>query len=143
MVWGFWHGLFTGLESLGQNTVKKLTAKPVGNAVMHVYTLLVVCLGFVMFRASDLSEGMSIIGAMFTGFDLSVEATLLLHRLINPKSVLIFILAVLFSMPISKLINNKLKIIVQLSLIGSLVLFVLCVLSLASGGFAPFIYAQF
>jgi len=143
MVWGLWHGLFTGLESLGQKTVKRLNEKPITNLLMHIYTLLVVCLGFVMFRASSLRDGIDVITAMFSGFDLTFEATLLLHRLINPRSVLMLIIAVLCSMPLSRLFNSKTKITMQLSLIGSLFLFVLCIMSLASGGFAPFIYAQF
>lgn len=143
MVWGFWHGLFTGIESLGQKTINRLNERPLGKAIMHVYTLLVVCIGFVMFRAANLSQGLLIISAMFKGFDLSFEATILLERLVNAKSVVILVLAALFSMPLTRVFSNKSKITVQLSLIGSLVLFALCVMSLASGGFAPFIYAQF
>ena len=143
MVWGFWHGLFTGIESLLTKTVKKLNSNRIGNVFMHVYTLLVVALGFAMFRADSLANGLSVIAAMFTGFEFSVESTVLLHKLLNPQSVLMLVLAAVLSMPVKKIFDGKGRVTVQLSLAGTLLLFALCVLSLASGGFAPFIYAQF
>lgn len=145
MVWGFWHGLFTGLESLFKNPIKKLSSNHFGNALMHVYTLLVVLIGFVMFRAQSLQQGLSVIAAMFSGFKIEAESTVLLSRLINGKSVFMLIISIIFTMPAAKVLREKLKgkTGTVLSLAGSFALFLLCIISLASGGFAPFIYARF
>ena len=46
-----------------------------------VYTLLAVCVGFVVFRAASLAEAMTVLRAMFTGFALSPASTLALERI--------------------------------------------------------------
>ncbi len=145
MVWGLWHGLWSGVESIFAKTVKKLNENRFTNVLMHIYTLFVVMLGFVMFRADSLASGWSVISAMFTGTDFSAQSTLLLLRLLNAKTVTMLILGIFLSMPVLKSIQSKrtLKILTPLSLVGCLLLFVVCILSLAAGGFAPFIYAQF
>ena len=143
MLWGFWHGLWIGVESLFKGTVKKLNSNKLSNILMRVYTLLVVVIGFVMFRASSVAEGFSLISAMFTGFQLNAATTVALSILLNAKSVFILVLAVILSLPIKKLIKKEGKALTIASLIGSVLLFALCVLGLSAGGFAPFIYAQF
>ncbi len=143
MLWGFWHGLWTGVESLFKGTVKKLNSNKVFNIFMHIYTLLVVIIGFVMFRASSVAEGFNLISAMFTGFRFNAETTVALSKLINAKSVVILILSVVFSLPLRKLIKKEGRALTAVSLTLSVLLFVLCVLGLSAGSFAPFIYAQF
>ena len=143
MLWGFWHGLLTGVESLFGTTVKKLNANKFSNALMHIYTLLVVIIGFVMFRASSVAEGFNLISAMFTGFKFNAETTVALSKLINAKSVVILIVSVVFSLPLRKLIKKEGRAVTAVSLTFSVLLFVLCVLGLSAGSFAPFIYAQF
>ena len=143
MLWGFWHGLLTGVESLFGTTVKKLNANKFSNALMHIYTLLVVIIGFVMFRASSVAEGFNLISAMFTGFKFNAETTVALSKLTNAKSVVILIISVIFSLPLRKLIKKEGRAITAVSLTLSVLLFVLCVLGLSAGSFAPFIYAQF
>ena len=143
MLWGFWHGLWIGVESLFKGTVKKLNSNKLSNILMRVYTLLVVVIGFVMFRASSVAEGLSLISAMFTGFRLNVASTVALSTLLNAKSVLILVLAVILSLPIKRFIKKEGNALTTVSLLGSVLLFALCVLGLSAGGFAPFIYAQF
>lgn len=143
MLWGFWHGLWIGVESLFKGTIKKLNSNKLSNILMRVYTLLAVVIGFVMFRASSVAEGFSLISAMFTGFQLNVASTVALSTLLNAKSVLILVLAVILSLPIKKLIKKEGNALTTVSLLGSVLLFALCVLGLSAGGFAPFIYAQF
>ena len=99
-----------------------------------------------MFRAASVGQGFGVIGAMFTGFDFTDSSTVLLHSLFNGETVVILILAVVFSMPVKHLLEKctRLKPISEvLSFAAVLLLFVLCAAKLASGGFAPFIYFQF
>ena len=134
LLWGVWHGLFSALESLGAIKPKKM--HPV---LAHCYTLLVVCIGFVMFRAGTVSEGLAILGSMFTGFRFTLEGTVALYQLLNAKTLLAVILGWVLTSPVAK----NIKCPEPLRYIAALVLYVLCLAALASGGFTPFIYFQF
>ncbi len=62
IVWGLFHGLFSILERTGWG--KRLEKLP--RVVRHMYTLLVVTVGWVFFRADSLAQGLTYIKAMFT-----------------------------------------------------------------------------
>ena len=143
VIWGVWHGVFSLLESLNVIPAKKLeTGK--GRIIGHIYTLLVVCIGFVMFRAGSVAQGMQMIGAMFAGFRFTAAGTVALHRLLNMQTLLAMAAGTALSMPLSKKLAVRLgKHADSLSCIGALVLLVLCVIKMAAGDFAPSIYAQF
>ena len=142
LVWGLWHGLFAAIESL--LPVKKWTSRIPGRIVGHIYTLLVVMLGFVMFRAQSVEQGIQIICAMFAGAPAIPSATVLLHRIFTGEYVFALLSGAVLCLPLVPNTNAKLKRFAEpLSWIFCAFLFVLCLLKLASGGFAPFIYAQF
>ena len=145
LLWGVWHGLLSGLESLGAIDVKRLCRTAAGRVVSHCYALLAVMLGFVMFRAASVSSGLAILGAMFTGFRLSPGGTVLLHSLLDAKTVFMLLLGGLLSTPAAKYLGERLqkKRLEGVANLLYLLLFVLCVTQLAAGGFAPFIYSQF
>jgi alginate O-acetyltransferase complex protein AlgI len=134
LLWGVWHGLLSALESLGIVNPKK--AHPI---VAHLYTLLAVCIGFVMFRAGTVSEGLAVLGSMFSGFRFTAEGAIALYRILNLKTVFILILGCILATPVAK----RIKCPEPLTYAGCLVLYALCLAALASGGFTPFIYFQF
>lgn len=134
LLWGLWHGVFSALESL-----KIIDTKKLPKALAHLYTLLVVCLGFVMFRAGSAEEGFRVIGAMFTGFFSTPATTIALHQILNPKTVTFLLGGCVFCTPLAKKIPRPYIV----RCIGCLVLYFLCLAALASGGFTPFIYFQF
>jgi alginate O-acetyltransferase complex protein AlgI len=134
LLWGLWHGLFSALESIGVIQPKKLHP-----ALAHGYTLLVVCIGFVMFRANDVMQGLSVLGAMFTGFHFTTAGTVLIHQLWSLKTVFFLVLGCLLATPVAKKIYCP----EFLTYAGATVLYLLCLAALASGGFTPFIYFQF
>lgn len=72
IVWGLWHGFFI----VAEDAVKKLFGlekhgkggrNPACAVLKHLYTLLVVLVGFVIFRADNMGQAFSMIGAMFSG----------------------------------------------------------------------------
>ncbi len=134
LLWGLWHGLLSALESLGIVNPKK--AHPIA---AHLYTLLAVCIGFVMFRAGTVSEGLAILGSMFAGFRFTAEGTIALYQILNLKTVFILILGCILATPVAK----KIRYPEPLTYAACLVLYALCLAALASGGFTPFIYFQF
>ena len=65
VLWGLWHGILSTLETLGLPDPRRLTASRPGRVLGHVYTLLAVCLGFVLFRGESLTSAWGVIAAMF------------------------------------------------------------------------------
>ena len=143
IVWGLWHGLFSLLESMNVIPAKKLqTGK--GRVMGHIYTLLVVCIGFVMFRAGTVAQGLQMIAAMFAGFRFTAAGTVTLHRLLNAENLLMMAAGILCSMPLrEKILPRMGKAAHGVSCLAALMVLVLCIIKMAAGNFAPSIYAQF
>ena len=139
LLWGIWHGIFSLLESADIIPAKKLAKRPLFG---HIYTLLVVLIGFVMFRAASVSQGFRFLSAMFTGFTSTAASTVALHQFVTPEAVVMLVLGCLLCLPIpAKVAQSKLW--RCLSYAGSVALLVLCIIALAAGEFAPSIYAGF
>ena len=145
IVWGMIHGVCQMLETWQIIPTKKKWFRPIG----HVYTLLVVVLAFVLFRADTLAQGFGIIGRMFSG---GVGAAAVNARIlsgVSPLSVLALLFALLLSTPLFRSLQEKgsgTKLAVRYNYAayaGSLLLFGLSVLSLVSSGYNPFIYFRF
>jgi alginate O-acetyltransferase complex protein AlgI len=68
IVWGLFHGFFLLLEE----AVPQIRKLP--KLIGHIYTLLAVTVGFVIFRADTISEAVTFIAKMFSGFDFSAGA---------------------------------------------------------------------
>lgn len=142
LLWGVWHGLFSMLESTNMIPAKKLEKSKV---LGHIYTLLVVLLGFVMFRADSLTQGFGMIGTMFAGFRFTDAGTVALHSLFTWEAAAMLVLGIVLSMPVMpKLAAGKLKKGWEpIACVAAMLLFVLCIIKLAAGDFAPSIYAGF
>ena len=144
LLWGFWHGLFSLMESVNIIPARKMAESRGGRILGRVYTLLVVCLGFVMFRAGSVAQGFAMLGVMFSGFGFAAQATVLLKSLLTGQVILMLVLGVLLSMPVGKYVMSRHgRVLEPVSYVLALVLLVLCIVKLASGNFAPSIYAQF
>ena len=139
LLWGIWHGLFSILESTGIIPAKKLAKH---RFIGHVYTLFVVLIGFVMFRAGSISQGFTFLAAMFTNFASSAATTVALHQFVTTEAVVMLVLGTVLCLPVPAKITQC-KIWRPLSCAASLLLLVLCIIALAAGGFAPSIYAGF
>lgn len=141
LLWGAWHGLLSALETLRIIDIDRLRRNAFGRVVSHVLAMLCVVIGFVMFRAVDVPEGLRVISAMFTGFSFSAYTTALLYSIISPRVVLLLITGVLLSAPVAPALGEKLP--KAAAYAFSIVLLVISVAELAAGGFQPFIYMQF
>lgn len=136
VLWGLWHGLFSVLEDSGVLPRKRLA----GRALGRVYTMLVVILGFTLFRAESLGQAGAMFAAMFTGAGAGGIGIATVCSLLTPAFVLTLILAIFLSAPVAKRIQPKQD---AFTLAGAMGLLVLCMLHLSAGTFNPFIYFQF
>ena len=142
VLWGAWHGLLSAIESA--LPMKQLQEKPLGRWIGHIYTLLAVCLGFVVFRAATVGEAMTVLRAMFSGFTLTPASTLALER-ISPAVWCALGAGIIGSLPVGPWLKKRLGggWLEFSSYAGAAALFVLCLLAAAGSSFQPFIYAQF
>ena len=127
-----------------------LPIKKLPKVFCHLYTLLVVCMGFVMFRADTITQGIQMIGKMFTGWDFSAGMINVAVSQMNPLFDLTVVLGVVGSIPLldkfrmlSEKAGGKGRAATAASYAGSFILLLLCMLSLSSGTYNPFIYFRF
>ncbi len=145
IVWGMIHGLFQLLETYQIIPTQKKWFKNVG----HIYTLLVVVITFVLFRADTLSQGVGIIANMFNGAAGISAINSQVLACINPLFIITFIIGLVISTPLFKTIREKVansdkaKIYNYASYVGSIAVFLMCILLLVSSKYNPFIYFRF
>lgn len=137
VLWGIWHGVFSVLERT--TPLGKLSGKPLG----RVYTLVVVMLGFVLFRADTIPQAWELL----RGFGcLNAGAVPLLRQAINAKVIVAAVIGAVLSTGVTTRAGAYLdgepagRV---LCYGGAVVLYALCFLRLASASFNPFIYFRF
>lgn len=142
--WGLYHGLFLLFEEIVP--IKKLP-KILG----HLYTLVVVTCGFVVFRADTIRQGIQMILKMFTAFNMSPEFVNVTWRFCTPLVIFVMIIGLFGSFAWKKSMEEILKqkslkiqnAIECMTYVIAIVLLALCMLSLSSGTYNPFIYFRF
>ena len=128
--------MFSVLEDCGAIPVDKLKGKRSG----QLYTLLVVVLGFTLFRADTLAQAGAMYAAMFSGIGLHWLGTAAVWAKFTPAFALTLCLALLLCTPVAREHTPKRE---SVTFIGSLGLLLLCMMYLAAGSFNPFIYFRF
>lgn len=143
IVWGLLNGGFMMLESYKiLNTEKWL------RPIRHIYALLVTTFAFVFFRADNISSACKFLGHMFVPSGDSVQTALFMKNL-TPLYLIMLVFAIVFSMPVvravkAKAVSPKSQALCEYgSYAVSLVLFGLCILTLSSASYNPFIYYRF
>ena len=136
VLWGLWHGLFSVLEDCGALPSKWFKGKLIG----RIYTLLIVVLGFTLFRADTLGQAGAMFAAMFAGFGLDWTGTATVCALFTPAFAVTLLLALALSFPLAKRFEPKQE---AVTFAGALVLLTLCMFNLSAGTFNPFIYFRF
>lgn len=148
VIWGGYHGLFLVLERLGLKTFIEHRLRP----LQHVYVMLVVLGGWLLFRSENFAQVQWMAKAMLGHADagsISFPVSYFLDRDVWAA----LILGSLFSLPLgpymaqqwSRLYRNATAT-VGVALVETLLLFallILCVLLLAGGAHNPFIYFRF
>ena len=140
LFWGLYHGCFLMLEEIVP-AIREQGGK-VKSFFQHVYTLLVVLIGFVFFRADSMHQGAAWIKTMFTGFGSNTAAMSLALEQLTPLYLVTAAVGIVACCPV-KMLVKKVRAYEAVTAAGSLALLLLCMLSLASGTYNPFIYFRF
>jgi len=155
VIWGLYHGIFLILERLKFGKFMASLWRP----LQHLYTILVILIGWVFFRADDLSYAIGFIKTMF-GFGKFFDIQYYIGMYLSNELILALIFGILFSMPLVNLfstIKNKLSnlnkslqweayittcvSVLEIAVLG--MVFILSIMLLASGTYNPFIYYRF
>lgn len=142
IVWGLWHGLFLVIERLGFKKALDKLPKFIG----WIYTMLVVLVGWVFFRADTLSAAMKYLGEMFS-FSGGVANGM---AQFDNLSFIITVIAIILCTPVYQFLKGKLekteggkKAAFVIGAVLATGLFILSVIFLTGSGYNPFIYFRF
>lgn len=149
VIWGLWHGMFLLFETYCP-IVKKAP-----KVIARIYTLLVVCVGFVMFRADTLTEGLFMIKQMFTGFSMDPASMSFAVQQLTPWFLVMLAAGIIGAAPIRKFVDHirenvqpevlagKWKTVQIVLYVASAVLLIWCMIRLSGSTYNPFIYFRF
>ena len=149
ILWGLYHGFFLLLEEYVP-VIRKLP-----KWIRHIYTVVVVCIGFVMFRADTVSQGGYIICQMFTGMNFAAENMSFLWQLLTPWFLVMAAAGMIGAAPIRPLADKIRNIgkeetqaagwkgMQDMLYVLSFVLLGWCMIRLSGTTYNPFIYFRF
>ncbi|XMB65901.1 MBOAT family O-acyltransferase [Mycoplasmatota bacterium zrk1] len=132
ILWGIYFGFFIVMEkTLLKNILDKVPA-----LIRHIYTLLVVLFGWVIFSLEDLSKQIIVYKGML-GIDVPLfnEESIFYFR----QYLIILIISLICSLPVIKHIRVPYKLKIALYVI----LFIVTVSFIVDSSFSPFIYFRF
>ncbi len=139
VLWGLYHGVFLLIEEV-------VPVKRLPSIIGHLYNILIVTIGFVIFRADSISKGIGMITRMFTGFYFTSSFTITTWRFLTPLMLLTMIIAWIGVFPWKEKMEKyygKRNDVQILSYAATIILMILSILSMASGTYNPFIYFRF
>lgn len=143
VIWGLYHGFFLLLEEY-------LPKIKVPKIFKHIYAIVVVCIGFVIFRADHIGQAVMMIGKMFTAGNYNQQTMALFWSQMTPLFIVALIFAAICALPLRPWIqafcckHGKWVYGYQvLAFVGSILLLILSMLNLAGGTYNPFIYFRF
>lgn len=147
VVWGIYHGLFLLLEEF----VPRLGRLP--KVINHIYTLLAITVGFVIFRADTITQGFEFIRNMFCGFSITDQSLSLVLTQLTPWFIVMFAAAVVGCAPVKPaadrfrgngLVLGRKQSAVQVVLyVLAFALLLWCIIRLSGTSYNPFIYFRF
>lgn len=144
IIWGLFHGVFLIIERLEFNVI----LKRLPGFVQWMYMILVVMIGWVLFRIEEFPDALAYIGKLFHSSGTNKESFLVY---LSNERVVVLLLAALSSSMILLRIKEFMerknlfeKSIFQTGVdVGTVLMFILSVVYINSGSYSPFIYFRF
>lgn len=151
VIWGLWHGMFMLIERILKKHTKFRLPSFIGSTLGWAYSMLVVMLGWVLFRIVDLPATINYIKLMF-GIGNPEFVRYGVAYYLNHRTLTVLCLAVFFCIPWKALITKHLPFTVKLyenqifvffKRIILLALFVISFMLITNSTYNPFIYFRF
>ncbi|MCH1642338.1 MBOAT family protein [Paenibacillus timonensis] len=146
VIWGLWHGLFLIIERVLRKSKTKFRIPQI---LTWLYTMLIVVVGWVLFRSPDLAYALSYLKIMFA-IDSPYDVGFTVWYYLDPMVITIILIACLASLPISKYIKNNVgayeehngfSLFIQNAYVAFLL--ILSIMFMATSTYNPFIYFRF
>lgn len=142
VIWGLWHGMFMIIERVirNENWYKKIPS-----FIKIFITLFIVIIGWVLFKATTLEEGLKYLSIMF-GLSNFSNITFEYTYFISRKFIVLIIIGIMASTPIFKKIFNRyrgIKVFELIKTILIILLFIISIIFMVNSTYSPFIYFQF
>ena len=149
VVWGIYHGVLTIIETAVESRRKKYTgsagsanaSKALRGTLGHIYTLLAVTIGFVIFRADTMGQAAAFIKNMFS-FTRTQYGFMTASSVMSPLFIITMMIAAAASTPILKMVPQR-KASLAVGRVCTIILYLLCIMEIAAGSYNPFIYFRF
>lgn len=148
VVWGIYHGVLTMLETVlvkdkkDKNAGKAAdSARSVIRVLGHIYTLLAVMIGFVIFRADSMRQAVHFIVSMFS-FGATAVGTMTAVSVMSPLFIITLIIAAVACTPVLGMLPKN-AVTRLLGMVLTIILYMLCIMEIAAGSYNPFIYFRF
>lgn len=145
IAWGAYHGMFLIIERLGLGRI--LDASP--QFVRHVYLILAVIVGWVLFRSETFSQAGSMLEAMFLLERSEMAALYPVARYCDPYVLVVLVVACLLSIGLRPWLNDKLAAQTDgpVLRVGReawfWIVFGTSIISVGAASYSPFIYFRF
>lgn len=147
--WGIWHGTFILIERFLKNRNEGvLSVNKWGRGLGHIYTLLIVMVGWVFFRADSISQGLLYCRSMF-GLIPDIKPGFEVNWYLDHYTVTVLVIAIMWSTPFLEKVKRAIvrKIGGNVSCVlenaGLLLMFGYSIIRVVSSTYNPFIYFQF
>lgn len=141
-VWGLFHGFFMILERF---IPSKGQTSRINTVLSHLYTMLVVCVGWVLFRADDLTMAAEQLKQMFI---ISGSGNWNFSEIVDPLTFVIFVISMLLSfgagsqiLKYTRIKHPKFSDVFEGT--AAIVCLFLSIVMLANASHNPFIYFRF
>ncbi|MCR5775575.1 MAG: MBOAT family protein [Lachnospiraceae bacterium] len=138
IVWGLYYAVFIILE---KSVLRRLFEK-LPKIIRHIYTLIIVTIGWVFFRADNLTHAINYIKGMFT---VSGKDIINFIFVIDLRYIFLLVIGIAVSIPHKRLssffnVNAFRRFIYD---IGIILLFILAIGCMYGSGYSPFLYFRF
>lgn len=141
VAWGLYHGAFLVIERLRRRASPRRRG-----ALAHVYSLLVITIGWVFFRADTFGQAAGFLRAM-AGFGLSRPTPFAAAYYLDPRTVGVILLGIAGATPLPAAVGRRLASIGPapglLEPAAVIALLAVSVMFIAAGSYNPFIYFRF
>jgi alginate O-acetyltransferase complex protein AlgI len=142
IAWGMWHGVFNILDRVSARCgLAQKIPRPLGIAL----TLLIVMCGWVIFRASGMTQALGYLG-MLVGVGASSAQFFHLTYFLDLRTIATIVVGGLLCTPLFKILAEKFGNSGWFNLIrtvGTPLLLVFALIFLVNSTYSPFLYAQF
>ncbi len=148
---GFWHGaswnfilwgIYYAIFLIAERVFLGKVLEKVPRFLRHLYTMITVMIGWIIFRADNLEQAIRYIRGLFQYTKGDIVDTI---YVLNSEQIVMLLIGLLLTIPIYKIFEKKTNkgnfVIIQDVILTSI--FLLAILYLVGNNFSPFLYFRF